>query len=339
MPWRATRDPYKIWVSEIMLQQTRVDAVVPFYQRWMARFPTVTALAEAPLDDVLASWSGLGYYARARNLHVAARDVVERYAGRVPDDPDAIATLRGIGPYTAGAILSIAYGRAEPILDGNVARVLARIFVLDEPPGSALTKRLWNLARQLVPEDHASAFNQSMMELGATICTPTKPQCGDCPVADDCGALLQGRQSELPRPKKKPPVPVVPMVSLLIRSAERVWLMQRPTSGLWGGLWEPPSDARGTNETAEKAAQRIRHALGLAGTLTRLPPLVHILSHRRLEIQPFTIELDSRHKALTNNFGDYVTGRWVPLADLSAFGIAAWSKRLVAANAVPTLSR
>ncbi len=329
MPWRQTRDPYKVWVSEIMLQQTRVDAVVPFYNRWMARFPTVSALAEAPLDEVLAHWSGLGYYARARNLHSAASDVVARYGGRVPDEPAEIRTLAGIGPYTAGAILSIAYGRAEPILDGNVTRVLSRLFVIDGPAGATeTTARLWQLAAALVPADAASDFNQSMMELGATVCTPRNPDCAHCPVHDECDALAQGCVDELPRPKKKAAVPTVAMVTLLARREQRVWLAQRPTRGLWGGLWEPPSGERIDDETDEQAANRLARSWALDVTWRRLPPIVHLLSHRRLEIAPFVVGLGRTAKPKL--VAPYTDARWVALAALSQVGLSAWASRLIA---------
>src|SRR6185503_9991928 len=200
LPWRRTRDPYAIWVSEVMLQQTRVTVVVPYWQRWMARFPSPAALAGAPLDDVLAAWSGLGYYGRARNLHRGAREVVARYGGRLPDSAGELRTLPGIGRYTAGAIASMAFDRQEPLVDGNVARVLARVFAVEEDVKSAAGQnRLWQLAADLVPSEAPGDFNQALMELGATLCAPAAPRCAGCPLAADCRAHREGRTDELPR--------------------------------------------------------------------------------------------------------------------------------------------
>src|SRR5690349_6148043 len=198
LPWRRTRDAYGIWVSEVMLQQTRVAVVVPYWERWMERFPGAAELAAAPLDDVLACWSGLGYYGRARNLHAGAREVVARYGGRVPGEAAELRTLPGVGRYTAGAIASIAFGRREPLVDGNVARVLARVYAVEEDVKStAGQKRLWQLAGELVPDEAPGDFNQALMELGATVCTPA-PRCEACPVAEACAARAAGRERELP---------------------------------------------------------------------------------------------------------------------------------------------
>jgi A/G-specific adenine glycosylase len=200
LPWRRTRDPYAIWVSEVMLQQTRVLTVLGYYERWMARFPTVSALADAEDDDVLHAWQGLGYYSRARRLLSGARAVAERHGGQLPSDVQALLALPGIGPYSAGAIASIAFGLPEPIVDGNVVRVLCRLFALAGDPARApLKAELWRIARELVPKDKPSEFNQSLMELGATICTPSSPRCALCPVAKHCRALAQGKQRELPQ--------------------------------------------------------------------------------------------------------------------------------------------
>ncbi|HEY5946784.1 MAG TPA: A/G-specific adenine glycosylase, partial [Kofleriaceae bacterium] len=203
LPWRRTRDPYAIWVSEIMLQQTRVQTVIPYWERWMARFPTVTALAAAPLDDVLAAWAGLGYYSRARNLHAGAQAVTSAFAGALPRRASELRAVPGIGPYTAGAIASIAYGERAPLVDGNVARVLARVFAMrDDIKSSAGQKALWQRAGELMaalPDDHAPGdLNQGLMELGATLCSPTSPRCLLCPLAASCEAARTGRQDELP---------------------------------------------------------------------------------------------------------------------------------------------
>jgi A/G-specific adenine glycosylase len=209
LPWRRSRDPYFIWVSEIMLQQTRVDTVIPYFNRFVERFPTVRDLAEAPEEDVLKLWEGLGYYSRARNLQAAAREVTERYGGKIPDDKEAVSGLKGVGPYTAGAILSIAFNRPEPAVDGNVMRVLSRYFCIDEDIARPATRiRMEGLARELIPEGAAGDFNQALMELGALVCTPRSPHCLICPVMEHCAGRIAGREEELPvKSKAKPPKP------------------------------------------------------------------------------------------------------------------------------------
>lgn len=209
LPWRRDRDAYRIWVSEIMLQQTRVDTVIPYYERFMARFPTLQALAEAPEADVLKHWEGLGYYSRARNLQAGAREVAERYGGRVPDDKAAVSALKGVGPYTAGAIMSIAFNRPEPAVDGNVMRVLSRYFNRDEDIAKPSTRiGMEKLAASLIPDGAAGDFNQALMELGALVCTPRTPGCLTCPVMALCAGRIAGRETELPvKAKAKPPKP------------------------------------------------------------------------------------------------------------------------------------
>jgi A/G-specific adenine glycosylase len=245
LPWRANRDPYRIWVSEIMLQQTRVDTVIPYYERFMERFPTLEALADAPEDEVLKHWEGLGYYSRARNLHAAVREVKERYNGRVPDTPEAIASLKGVGPYTAGAILSIAYNVPEPAVDGNVMRVLSRYFLMrDDIAKPAARKKMEAAIREIIPHDAAGDFNQALMELGALVCTPRAPQCLTCPVMAACQARLAGEEESLPvKTKAKPPRPEKRLVALVVgrgQAAGKVLVRQRPNSGLLAGMWELP---------------------------------------------------------------------------------------------------
>lgn len=245
LPWRRSRDPYHIWVSEIMLQQTRVDTVIPYFNRFVERFPTLTHLAEAPEADVLKHWEGLGYYSRARNLQAAAREVADKYGGRVPSGKDQVAGLKGVGPYTAGAILSIAFNLPEPAVDGNVMRVLSRYFCLDDDIAKPATRiRLEKLARELIPDNAAADFNQALMELGATICTPKSPACLLCPVMEHCEGRLQGLERELPvKTKAKAPKPVFRMAALVEgtgRNAGRVLVRQRPETGLLALMWELP---------------------------------------------------------------------------------------------------
>jgi A/G-specific adenine glycosylase len=332
MPWRRTRDPYAIWVSEIMLQQTRVETVTPYFSRWMARFPTVTALAEAPLDDVLASWAGLGYYARARNLHAAAREVTARYGGRFPDEPAAVRALPGIGPYTAGAILSIAFGRPEPILDGNVARVLSRVFLVEGALDETGTKRrLWALAAQLVPPDAASEFNQGMMELGATVCTPRAPGCLVCPLTEPCGARRAGTQEAYPLIKRKAAVPTVDAVTVLVERNGRLLFLRRPAAGLWGGLWEPPTGELACGELPHQAAARVVKG-NTDLELDRIEALArfeHVLTHRRMRFHPYRAVCRGRLR-LGRAEPAYEQARWLaPASVTDEVGVAAWAVRLL----------
>lgn len=286
LPWRRTRDPYAIWLSEVMLQQTRVDTVVGYFERFMARFPTVDALARAPLDEVLSQWSGLGYYRRARELHLAAHEVTERYGGQVPGTAKELAELRGVGRYTAGAIASIAYGQRAALVDGNVARVLARLFVVEEDVKSTAGQRaLWALAERLVPSEQPGRFNEALMELGATVCTPRAPRCEVCPVRASCGAAALGRQGELPRvlPKQRPArvALVAAVVSTRRRGGTpRVLLARRARDGLFGGLWEPPMVEA---SSLEDGLARLR-ALGLGVELRVAGSVTHVLSHRKLVV-------------------------------------------------------
>jgi A/G-specific adenine glycosylase len=326
LPWRRANDPYATWVSEIMLQQTRVDQATPYFHRWMARFPTVEALASAPLDDVLAHWSGLGYYARARNLHAAAREIQAKYGGRFPDEPVAIRALPGIGRYTAGAILSIAFGRAEPILDGNVARVLARRFALDGAPDDrALQKTLWSLAAALVPDGDAADFNQAMMELGALVCTPRAPACLVCPLVRSCAAHARGAEEKFPAPKtKKPPRPV-DTVALLLERRGALLLCRRPPRGLWGGLWEPPTGELERGEPPEAGARRVaKSCIGLdLRNIQAVTRFEHVLSHRRMCFHVFRAAPRGRLR-----LSGYDAAKWSSRENAKELGVAAWTSRL-----------
>lgn len=295
LPWRRSRDAYRIWVSEVMLQQTRVETVVPYYTRWFELFPTLSALAETSEEQVLKAWEGLGYYSRARNLHSAVREVVARYGGEVPDDPDAIAELKGVGSYTAGAVLSIAFNRSVPAVDGNVMRVLSRIYAIgDDVAQSATRQGLEALAASLIPPGQAGAFNQALMELGALICTPVGngPACQLCPVAAFCRAREEGRQGELPvKAKARAPRPV-DMVAAVIRAKGRLMLVRRPPSGLLGGLWEFPGGERPVDQTWEQAVHAvIRERYGLDLALeAELGRVKHVFSHLVWDLRAFSAE-------------------------------------------------
>ncbi|REE69688.1 A/G-specific DNA-adenine glycosylase [Paenibacillus taihuensis] len=245
LPWRQNRDPYRVWVSEIMLQQTRVDTVIPFYERFMEKFPTAAALAEAPEAEVLKCWEGLGYYSRARNLQAGAREVVSLHGGVMPDDKEAVAALRGIGPYTTGAIMSIAFNRPEPAVDGNVMRVLSRYFCLEDDIAKPATRvGIEKLAASLIPEGAAGDFNQALMELGALVCTPKSPGCLTCPVLQHCEGRMAGKEHILPiKTKAKPPRPETRLAAIITGSGEhagRILVRQRPESGLLAQMWELP---------------------------------------------------------------------------------------------------
>lgn len=263
LPWRQNRDPYRVWVSEIMLQQTRVDTVIPFYERFMEKFPTAAALAEAPEAEVLKCWEGLGYYSRARNLQAGAREVVSLHGGVVPDDKEAVAALRGVGPYTTGAIMSIAFNRPEPAVDGNVMRVLSRYFCLEDDIAKPATRvGIEKLAASLIPEGAAGDFNQALMELGALVCTPKSPGCLACPVLQHCEGRMAGKEHILPiKTKAKPPRPETRLAAIITGSGEhagRILVRQRPESGLLAQMWELPHVlfAPGGDSTGSTAAKR-----------------------------------------------------------------------------------
>jgi A/G-specific adenine glycosylase len=327
MPWRRTRDPYAIWISEIMLQQTRVETVTPYFEKWMARFPSVSALAKAPLDDVLERWAGLGYYARARNLHAAAREIETAYGGRFPSEREAVRALPGIGPYTAGAILSIAFGQPEPILDGNVMRVLSRVFAIEGAvDDTVFKKKLWALAAELVPADAASDFNQAMMELGAMVCSPRGPDCARCPLAGECAAHAAGAEERYPAPKAKRPVPSVRQVTVLLERDGRVLLVRRPPAGLWGGLWEPPTGELERGEDPAAAAARVAKACtGYAlSDVTELDRFEHVLTHRRMQFSAFRARPRGRLK-----LDRYDAARWLDARAAKKLGVSAWTARLL----------
>jgi A/G-specific adenine glycosylase len=264
LPWRTAEggapDPYRVWLSETMLQQTRVETVRGYYARWLEHFPTLKSLAEAPLDEVLKQWEGLGYYSRARNFHRAAREVAERHGGRVPDEPTAFRALPGVGRYTAGAVMSIAFGRPEPIVDGNVRRVFARLTDDSSPAES----RLWDLAERLVPGDRPGDLNQALMELGATLCTPRSPRCGDCPVREWCAAYAAGTQHERPAAKKQRPLPHEDVAVAVVEHDGELLLVRRPVDARLGGMWEFPGAVRAAGESTAAAAERgVRVGLGV----------------------------------------------------------------------------
>ena len=293
LPWRRTRDPYAIWVSEIMLQQTRVETVLRYYERFLERFPDAHALANASEDAVLAAWSGLGYYRRARLLHRGVREVVAKYGGQVPKDAEARQNLPGVGRYTAGAIGSIAFDHQEPIVDGNVARVLCRVHAIDTPLGRADTEaRLWQEASLLCKGPRPGALNQALMELGATLCSKSSPRCELCPLKSHCQALAQGRSSGLPIAKKKAPPRAVALVALLLSGKrDESIVLVRGEGELFGGLWNlPMREGRGVT-----AARKLLQQLPLRARLAAEPVarIEHVLSHRHLRVTLFRARLET----------------------------------------------
>ena len=242
LPWRRTKDPYAIWVSEIMLQQTQVNTVIPYYRDFLNTFPTVHRLAKANLSKVLKVWEGLGYYSRARNLHHASRIITNHFKGKIPDTLKALFTLPGIGRYTAGAILSIAFNKEAPILDGNVKRVLSRLFAISgDPKENKIEQSLWQLSESLLPKGRGSLFNQALMDLGSMICTPKNPNCLSCPLKNLCQGYLSGNPDRYPLRTFKKPIPHMTSVSAVIQKDGKVLIHQRPPHGLLGGLWEFPN--------------------------------------------------------------------------------------------------
>ncbi len=288
LPWQGTRDPYRIWLSEIMLQQTQVGTVIPYYERFLARFPDVAGLARAPLDEVLREWAGLGYYSRARNLHRAAKAVCERHGGKFPQVRSTLETLPGVGRSTAAALAVFAFGAREAILDGNVKRVLARHFAVGGFPGKqAVERKLWTLAESMLPARAVEAYTQGLMDLGATVCTRGSPACGRCPLASSCAALARGRVAAYPapRPRKKLALRSVAML-LMVRDGE-VLLEKRPPTGVWGGLWSLP-EMPVEGEVAAHAADRLGYEVGAQ---TPLEPLRHTFTHFALDIRPWRCEV------------------------------------------------
>jgi A/G-specific adenine glycosylase len=315
LPWQRDRTPYRVWVSEIMLQQTQVAAVIPYYQRFVQRFPHVRALADAPIDEVLHLWSGLGYYARARNLHRAAVRVRDEYAGDFPVSFADIASLPGVGRSTAGAILALARGERFAILDGNVRRVLARYFgVAGARADRSGAKRLWELSERCTPQARVADYTQAIMDLGATVCVRHRPLCAHCPLADGCFARRTGRQRELPAPRRaltRPARRVFMVVAL--EESGGVLLERRPESGVWGGLWCLPEFS-----TATAAAAFVRNNLGEAVAPQPLAALEHAFTHFDLSITPLLVRCAARAAAVEEG-----GGLWYNIREPARIGLPA----------------
>ncbi|KAA0416683.1 A/G-specific adenine glycosylase [Salmonella enterica] len=320
LPWQINKTPYKVWLSEVMLQQTQVTTVIPYFERFMARFPTVTDLANAPLDEVLHLWTGLGYYARARNLHKAAQQVATLHGGEFPQTFAEIAALPGVGRSTAGAILSLALGKHYPILDGNVKRVLARCYAVSGWPGKKeVENTLWTLSEQVTPARGVERFNQAMMDLGAMVCTRSKPKCTLCPLQNGCIAAAHESWSRYPGKKPKQTLPERTGYFLLLQHNQEIFLAQRPPSGLWGGLYCFPQFAR-EDELREWLAQRHVNA----DNLTQLNAFRHRFSHFPRDIVPMWLPVSSLDAGM-----DEGSALWYNLAQPPSVGLAAPVERLL----------
>ncbi|MHB1091689.1 A/G-specific adenine glycosylase [Thiobacillus sp.] len=305
LPWQATRDPYRIWLSEIMLQQTQVATVIPYFRRFVARFPDLPVLAAAHEDDVLAVWSGLGYYSRARHLHAAARAIVTEHGGAFPATVTDIAQLPGVGRSTAAAIAALAFGQRCAILDGNVKRVLARHGGIAGWPGDKkVESALWVLAGSLLPSTAIEAYTQGMMDLGALVCTRSQPACAACPVNADCVAHTQDRVLELPAPRPKKILPEKQVQMLLLLDRGELMLEKRPPQGIWGGLWSLPELAPDID-----AAHHCRDRFGFVALNQQiLPQFTHSFTHFKLQIRPVRLQLAPRPDTPPGQI-------WIPLAD------------------------
>lgn len=326
LPWRAEpRDPYAVWVSEIMLQQTRVATVIPYFERFMVRFPTVQSLALAPVDDVLAAWSGLGYYRRARAMHAAARQVVEGGHCTLPGDHAALLRLSGIGHYTAAAIASIAFGQPVAVVDGNVVRVLSRLTDDGEPMDTASARRrVQSLADRLLDPDRPGPFNEAMMELGAVVCTPRSPSCGDCPWKKRCLGLRAGRAEQLPVILGRDASPHVALEAFVLLDQDRVLLCRRRAKGLFGGLWEPPMSDAGRD-----GLRKIEELVGRKGRRVR-GKLVHVLTHRVLDVRVSRWLVDRSCVPDDLPFSEvYDQARWVGDDERRTLGMSSLARKVL----------
>jgi A/G-specific adenine glycosylase len=326
LPWQHPRTPYRVWLSEVMLQQTQVQVVIPYFERFVAALPDVATLAAAPLDEVLALWSGLGYYARARNLHAAAKHCVAAHGGEIPRDIHALVALPGIGRSTAGAILAQAWGDRFPIMDGNVKRVLARVNGIEGWPGiPAVEKQLWTIAVQHLPHARLADYVQAQMDFGATLCTRHDPACRACPLQHGCVAFNEGRVAELPTPKPGKPLPGREAIMLWAEDRDgNVLLQRRPPTGVWASLWSLPEAADHENARHWFDA----HLAGDYDTASPLAAIAHVFTHYRLQIQP----LRWRGMALRTQVADNDDLRWVPRDAMRTLGIPAPIRKLLQAD-------
>lgn len=327
MPWRDCDNPYKTWISEIMLQQTRVDQAAPYFRRFMERFPTVYELAEADQQEVLKVWEGLGYYSRARNLHHAAKTVVDEFSGKIPDNEKDIRKLKGVGPYTASAVLSIAYKRPHAVVDGNVLRVLTRYLGIEDDIRSTQTKNtVQEAADELLDKNRPGDFNQAVMELGATVCTPTNPDCEECPINNDCVAYSTLKTDSIPykSPAKKRPHHQIGVG--IIKSGEKVLIALRPEDAMLGGLWEFPGGKQKDNEEIKETVVReLKEELGVDVSISKpLMKLDHAYSHFKITLHAFMCKMkNGRPEPKTSQ-----EIRWVPISELNDYPFPKANRKL-----------
>lgn len=338
LPWQQSRDAYRVWLSEIMLQQTQVTAVIPYYQQFLTSFPTVFDLANASSEQVMSHWSGLGYYTRARNLHACAKRIVADYNGVFPHQPELLADLPGIGRSTAAAIAAFSYGERAAILDGNVKRVFTRVFgIAGLPSVRAVEDDLWQRAQALMPlageEKKIQSYTQGLMDLGATLCTRTKPLCGVCPLQKRCVALATDRVAELPAKKPKKTTPTKQVIMLMVTDNNQVLLEKRPDSGIWGGLYSlpeldyvDPADSKDHSTAAQLRLnfQRALHVFGELDTVQKLAQISHVFSHYKLEISPYRCSLKQRITTISED-----THVWYPIAQCASAPLPAPIKKLL----------
>lgn len=321
LPWQVDKTPYRVWISEIMLQQTQVATVIPYYQKFMTHFPTIQDLANAPIDRILHLWTGLGYYARARNLHKTAQIVRDTYNGQFPIEFEQVLALPGIGRSTAGAVLSLSLNQPHPILDGNVKRVLSRHYAIEGWYGvSKVEKKLWQLSTELTPTINTNEYNQAMMDLGASLCSRSKPQCQLCPVNATCIAYKEERTSELPNSKPKKVTPVKKTIMLIIEAERQIHLIKRPPTGIWGSLHCFPEF-----ESKELMLDSLDHLIQ-AGELVELSSLRHTFSHYHLDITPYHLKLPH---IIDNIVMESQQALWYNLAAPQHVGLAAVTQSLL----------
>ncbi len=327
LPWRADRDPYRIWVSEVMLQQTTVAAIVPRFDQFLHQFPNLQALADASEHDVLKAWQGLGYYSRARNLHRAARILVNEHGGALPDDPAVWLELPGVGRYIAGAVLSQAFDRRLPIIEANTKRVLCRLYARrGDPKSTAMQKWLWTTAEAILPRKRVGDFNQALMELGATVCTIARPNCERCPLRGECLARERGLQSKIPSRPRPPETVEVREVCLVAKHRGHVLIVRRPAGGRWANMWEFPTTELGAGESGESGARRMIDELGLSGEPRSMARVVrYAVTRFRMSMSCFEVKC----RRSTSKTGHWAESRWVQPAALPDYALST-SQRTVA---------
>ncbi len=325
MPWRGEKDPYRIWLSEVMLQQTQIDTVVPYYKRWLQKYPTLKDVAQASEDDILKLWEGLGYYARARNFHKACQQVVQDYDGKIPTDPQAFSTLKGVGPYTLAAVQSIAFGYGLPAIDGNVKRVISRVKRIDEPPSKALSE-IESFLKANIHNAYPGDFNQAMMDIGATICNPNKPRCEVCPLSSECEAFQKNQVSLYPIKEEKALRPHYRAAVGIVWNKDKLLISKRKSEGLLGGLWEFPGGKMKHGETAKECVEReVEEEVGVQVDAAHSVGVIkHAYTHFSIEMEGFLC----RYLKGTPQTRDCADWKWVEFKDLKKFAFPMANRKL-----------